>query len=512
MQYHETQPYPLLAIILVVVSLFAAVPPDRVEAGDVGVARHTGGIAEIELVSAVAGSTVVRSLASQEGAPGTIRILDVTTNAVLGSVAASADGQYAVVLSNRLVVGQRIQAFNLTKNYYSASVVVTAAQPPVIKEPVLPSAAQITGYGTPGSKIEIRNAVTNVLLGMGTVPPAPSNGTFTVALVPSPLRLFHTIRAIDATRVLTGRNVSVLNLLTSHVPLKPSCSVTQSVTGAFTKTTYACGLPRPRGVMLDGSGNPLVVAGSAPLDRGYSLMPAGLFRLVPTTGQLSLFTPVSGVAVKRGEGAFGTDIFVARPRLFNVRGQAPVQPGDGELFRISTTGATSVFLRALDFAPTGMAFAPLGSPFLNNVFVTDLFGAGVRRIGPTGAISTLVNLPHLQGLAFSPGGGTSLYVTQPSRGQIWRVSSSGSPTAFATGMVSPMEMAFGPGGAAFGTDLYVADAGNGAIWRINTTGGKTLFATGLGAPFGLVFRTTTPPALFVTDYLSGNVIRFTPNS
>jgi len=285
MQYHKTTPHVFPVIALVVVSLLAAALPGSVEAGDIGVARRTGGIAEIDLVSAVAGSTVVRSLPSQEGAPGTIQIINVTlnSNVVLASGPATPDGQYAVVLPNRLVVGQRIQAFNATKAFYSASVTVSAAQPPAINEPVLQGAVQITGRGTPGSSIQIRNAVTNALLGTGTIAPAPSNGTFTIALR-SPLRLFHTIRANDVTKVLTGKNVSILNLLTTHVPFKSSCSVTQAVVGAFTKKTFTCGLPRPRGVMLDSVGNPIIVAGSAPLDRGYSLMPAGLFRLAPPTG------------------------------------------------------------------------------------------------------------------------------------------------------------------------------------------------------------------------------------
>ena len=76
-------------------------------------------------------------------------------------------------------------------------------------------------------------------------------------------------------------------------------------------------------------------------------------------------------------------------------------------------------------------------------------------------------------------------------------------------MTSPTNIALGPDGA-FGTDLYVADTGSGQILRVNSTGGKTTFATGLGAPFGLAFR-TAPQALFVTDYLTGNVIQFTPN-
>jgi hypothetical protein len=71
-----------------------------------------------------------------------------------------------------------------------------------------------------------------------------------------------------------------------------------------------------------------------------------------------------------------------------------------------------------------------------------------------------------------------------------------------------MDVAFGTGGA-FGTDLYVTDAGNGKILRINSSGKQTTFASGLKAPFSLVFR-ASPPALFVTDYLDGSVVQFTP--
>ena len=524
MQYHKTKPHVLPLIALVVTSLLAAALPDGVEAGDVGVASSTGGIVEIRLESAVAGSTVVRSLPSQEGAPGTIRIIDVTANTELASGSASSDGQYTIVFppaKNQLFLGQRIQAINLTKGYYSSTVIVSAAQPPAINEPVSQGATQITGLGTPGSTIQIRNAVTNALLGTGTVvaTPGSANGTFSITL--SALRLFHTIRAIDVTKGLTGKNVSILNLLTGHIPLKSSCSVTQVLMGAFTKKTFACGLPRPRGVMLDSVGNPLIVSGTAPLDRGYSLYPTGVFRLAPPTGNpptaaLSLFAPVSGVALKPGPGgAFGTEIHVARPRIFNVRGKVLVQPGDGEIFRVNpTSGAISVFTRVLNGTPTGIAFPPAGSPFLGNFFVSDFFGVGLRRIGPTGVISTLATLPGLQGLAFGPGGasafGTALHVTQPSSGRILRISPTGASTVFATGMISPMEIAFPPVGP-FGPYLYVADAGSGAILRVNSNGGKTPFATGLGKPFGLVFRTTPSPALFVTDYESGNIIQFTPN-
>ncbi len=503
-------------------NLFSTTLPRKTEAGDVGVGRRTGGIAEIDLVSAVNGSTVVRSLPTQEGAPqgfgdlsDLIRILDVTTGAVLGSRASDADGQYAVLLEQPLVTGQRIQAFNVDRNFYSSTVTVSVSSAPAIDEPAPKGALFVRGRGTPGSTIQIRNVVTGAVLGVGIVAaqPGPTNGTF-LAPLNSPLTLFHNIQARDVTRGLTGKNVPILELLTDFSVLKQSCPTSQVVINGFVRKTFKCGLPRPRGVMLDDAGNPLIVAGTAPLDPGYALLPAGIFRLSPKSGGLSLFSPVNGVALKPDlVGTFGGDIFVARPRVFNVRRRVLVQPGDGELFRVNQqSAAIQVFTRALDFAPTGLAFGLPGSAFPGDLVVSDFLGVGLRRITPTGVVSTITNLSGLQGLAFGFGAaspfGADLYAAQPGSGKILRISATSAPTLFASGMTSPVDVAFGAGGA-FGMDLYVADAGSGQILQIDSTGKSTIFATGLEAPFGLAFS-ATPPTLFVTDYLSGNITQFTP--
>jgi glucose/arabinose dehydrogenase len=172
----------------------------------------------------------------------------------------------------------------------------------------------------------------------------------------------------------------------------------------------------------------------------------------------------------------------------------------------------------LDFAPTGLAFAPLGGAFAGDLLVSNLFGdpglpeVGLRRIKATGVVSAFTKVPGLQGLAFSPDGafGADLYAAQPGGGRILRITATGVVSSFATGMTSPVDVAFGIGGA-FGTDLYVTDAGSGRVLRIDNSGRQTIFATGLKAPFGLTFR-ASPPALFVTDYLAGSVVQFTPLS
>lgn len=529
MTHLRISPHVLPLMILALASVFFASLPHAVEAGDVGVGRRTGGIAEIDLVSAVHGSTAVRSLPTQEGAPqgflsgpDAIRILDLTTGLPLGNGTTSADGQYKVLLSKPLTVGQRIQAVNVTRGFSSAGVTVSEAWAPALDEPVLQGASLVTGRGTPGSNIEIRHVITGALLGKGTViaAPGPTNGTFSIKLNRS-LPLFHSIRANDVTKKLSGKVAPILNLLTTHSSLLPACGVTQAVSGGFLRKTFTCGLPRPRGVMLDRNGNPLIAAGTAPLDPGYALLPAGIFRLLPANGALALFAPVSGVALKLGPGgAFGTDAFVTRPRLFNVRGRVIVQPGDGEIFRVAPTSSkVQIFTRLLNFAPTGLAFAPLGGAFAGDLVVSNLFGdpalpeIGLRRIKATGSISAFTKLPGLQGLAFSPGeafGADLLYAAQPGGGLILQIAANGAFSTFASGMTSPVDVAFGIGGA-FGTDLYVADAGSGKVLRIDSSGRQTTFAAGFKAPFGLAFR-ALPPALFVTDYLEGSVVQFTPLS
>ena len=525
MQYRKKRPvYLLPLVVFVLVSAFSAALPRPVDAADAGVGRRTGGIVEIDLVSAVKDSTVVRSLPTQEGAPqgfgalsDVIRIIDLATGAVLsknGSTT-SADGQYNAELFKPLVTDQRIQAFNVTRGFYSSGVTVKEAQPPAIDEPVLQGAVLIKGRGTPGHSVQIRNVVTGVVLGTGTVVSTPglANGTFSIKLIRS-LPLFFTIQPIDTTAELIGKKVTVLNLLTDHSALKSSCGIGQVVIRGFIRRWFACGLPRPRGVTLDDMGNPLIVAGTAPLDPGSALLPAGIFRLAPATGALSLFAPVNGVGLKRSlGGAFGEKIFVARPRFFNVRKAVQVYPGDGEIFLVDPASSQiQVLTRFLDFAPTGIAFGEQGTPFPHELLASNLFSTGLRRIRANGAAFAFTKLPHIQGLAFGAGGkfGSELYAAQPSSGRILRISAGGAITSFVKGLISPVDVAFGPGGA-FGADLYVADAGARQIVRIDDTGARTLFAAGFGAPFGLVFS-TSPPALYVTDYLTGNVVQFTPAS
>ncbi len=481
--------------------------PHAAYAPDVGVGRRAAAVAEIDLVSAVAGSTEVRSLATQEADAGKIEIRDVASGTALGSAGAKKDGQYAVRVIP-LAGGQVIQAVKKRKalNIQSSAVTVTTAAPPVLKEPVAAGTRKIRGWGTPGHTIQIVNAVTREPLGSATTLGSPGNGRFKIT-VPKVL-LFHSIQATDGT--LMGKTVPILNLArkASAIPENcPSDGGQQAVAG-FSATVFRCSLNHPRGIAADAEGNIYIAAGDPPSDPAFNLMPLGVFRLAPPDGRLTLFAPVSGVALRFGPGGtFGSGLFVARPRVFNVRTKVIVDRGDGEVFNVTPNGQARVFTRLLDVAPTGVAFDTTGA-FSGDLVVSSFLGDRVVRIGKTTkAQSALANAPGIQGLAFGPGGafGTDLYAAQPGTGKVLRITPSGAVTTFVSNLVSPVELAFGPGGK-FGTDLYVSDAGAGKVLRIDGSGVETTLASRLKAPFGLAFS-TAPAALWITDYATGQVVR-----
>ncbi len=490
-------------------------------AGDVGVGRRAGGIVEIDPLSAVAGSTEVRSLSMLEGSPGPMQIRALSNGAVLGNGVANAEGQYAISLAAPLMIGQGIQAVNTAKQFFSSGIIVKTSDLPVIDEPVGSGTSLIRGWGTPGHHIRIRDAVTNDILSPSSGP-LPSDGHWAIVLN-SPLPLFHAIRAEDLQLGQAGKAVSVLDLLTKASLLPVSCpsGAGPAVASGFAAQTFRCGLPHPRGLAVRNTGEVFVVAGTAPIDPGFALLPAGVFKFsspsTPTgAGDIELFSPVNGTAVKIGPGGvFGNDLFVSRPRLFNIRGRTLLGPDEGEIFRVNLTSGNreaTVFSRLLELAPTGIVFDPAS----NGLVMSSFIGSRISRITDSGIPPTLLTeLSGVHGLACGPcPGGDCLYAAQPSSGKIFRgPASGGSPTPFITGLASPVDVALGPGGA-FGSYLYVTDAGRGEVRRYNTADGTQVdaaaFVSGMQAPFGLDFH-PNGSALFVSDYKTGTIVRILPH-
>jgi sugar lactone lactonase YvrE len=98
-----------------------------------------------------------------------------------------------------------------------------------------------------------------------------------------------------------------------------------------------------------------------------------------------------------------------------------------------------------------------------------------------------------------------LYLGQ-SPGTITRITSDGTVIPFATGLISPTDIAFNASG-----EIFVADGFTGEIDRISSTGVVSAFASGatrLNNPRGLAFDASGN--LFVSD-IAAPITKFTPN-
>jgi len=86
-------------------------------------------------------------------------------------------------------------------------------------------------------------------------------------------------------------------------------------------------------------------------------------------------------------------------------------------------------------------------------------------------------------------------------GNIYKITPSGAPSTFASGLDGPLGLAFDRAG-----NLFVA-YGGGAILEFTPGGTRSTFAVGLNQPEGLAFDSADN--LFVTD--GGSILEFTPN-
>jgi DNA-binding beta-propeller fold protein YncE len=168
--------------------------------------------------------------------------------------------------------------------------------------------------------------------------------------------------------------------------------------------------------------------------------------------------------------------------------QAPVA-----IFVVRPDGTREPFVSDMP-NPTSLAFDRAG-----HLYVSSRFDGSVYRVEPDGRASLYAgDLGVACGLAFGPDG--LLYVGDRS-GSILRIEDQGRARAFATlpASVAAFHLAFGPD-----NHLYVAAPTLGttdAIYRISPSGTVTAWSSGFGRPQGLAFDAAGH--LYVTDALAG---------
>ena len=89
-------------------------------------------------------------------------------------------------------------------------------------------------------------------------------------------------------------------------------------------------------------------------------------------------------------------------------------------------------------------------------------------------------------------------------GNIYKFTSGGTRTTFASATGNPHGLAFDATG-----NLFVADFLGGTILKFTPGGTRTTFASGLNGPHGIAFNSTGD--LFTADYNSGTIFRFAPS-
>ena len=104
------------------------------------------------------------------------------------------------------------------------------------------------------------------------------------------------------------------------------------------------------------------------------------------------------------------------------------------------------------------------------------------------------------GLAFDGSG--NLFESDIDSGNIYKFTSGGTKTTFASGLARPIGLAFDSSG-----NLFEADRDSGTIFKFTPSGMKTTFATGLSKPIGLAFDSLGN--LYEADRDSGTIFKFT---
>jgi sugar lactone lactonase YvrE len=188
---------------------------------------------------------------------------------------------------------------------------------------------------------------------------------------------------------------------------------------------------------------------------------------------VSIFKIDTNYAVK----PFVTEMMNATAIAFDAQGQMYVSSRyDGAVYRVSSTGTTTVFSEGLGVA-TGIAFDREGSLYVGDRNGTIFKISRDQQMFVFATLDMSVSAYHL---AFGPQG--DLFVTGPSD-RVYKIDPNGAVSTFYKGLGRPQGLAFDSNG-----NLYVAASlsGTRGIVKITPEGKASLEVSGLGL-VGLAF-------------------------
>jgi streptogramin lyase len=287
----------------------------------------------------------------------------------------------------------------------------------------------------------------------------------------------------------------------------------------------------PSGVAVDGSGNLFVAdAGNNTIRK---ITPtgvvttlagtAGLSGSADGTGAAGRFKGPSGVAVD-GSG----NVFVGDYSNYTIRKITP----SGVVTTLAGTAGSWVSADGTGAAARFNGLAAVAVDGAGNVFVADSFNDAIRKITPSGVVTTLVSAGHPEGLSVDGAG--NVFFADYGNSTIRKITPSGVVTTLAgtagssgsadgTGAAARFN---GPAGVAVDRagNVFVADDGNNTIRKITPSGVVTTLAGSADQPgsadgTGAAARFSSPSGVavdgsgnvFVADSFNSTIRKITPS-